>query len=390
MNSEVIDNTDEREGLPSASSIERLALCPGSFNASKGLPELLSPEMKRYSESGDRVHLYCEAPDFIDLSGWPEELEVAQQCLEQRDKVVAKVFDGDPYETTKETRMWLYGQSMPGLRDRVKLLSGKPDFGAVSLSPITMTRKALVIDYKSGRGEHKAAASNLQLRTQLVLLWTRTSCAASKGYAAIVQPLVSSEPEICEYSLSDLKAAHMEILEIIYRSKDPKAPLVPGETQCKFCPARLKCPAAADVLKEIESTDMTSLLGISAKDMAALLDKCDVAEQIIKAARSHAKAHLKGDPKCIPGWTLEQNPPTRSIEDAEAAFNALTGFGMTSEKFLKECVSVKIGALEKAVKSIAESRGEKCTAAMAKSVINTHCASLITEKQKEPSLEKVK
>ena len=381
----VITDNDEREGLPSASIIERLALCPGSRMLSKGLPEILSPEMKRYAESGDRVHLYCEAPDFIDLSEWPDELETAKRCIEIRDKLFDTVFlRPEGVVVSKEKRMWLHGPSAPSLRDHKKLFSGKVDYAAHNDEAI------LVVDYKSGRGDQESASSNLQLRSLLVLKWVELGRKHPKGYTAIVQPLVSSKPEICEYNSHQLQEAETELRQILELSSKSHAPIVAGEKQCRFCPARLKCPAAAEVLQQIANEDITKLLGIDPKDMATLLDRCDTAETIIKAARSHAKAHLKMTPGCIPGWTLTPNAPTRHIEDSEGAFNAMSRFGITSEIFLKQCVSVKIGGLEKAAKEIATKRGDKCTALMAKEIVNTNCEKFITEKTKEPSLERVK
>ncbi len=377
----VITDNDERGGLPSASIIERLALCPGSLRASKGLPEILSPEMKRYAETGDRVHLYCEAPDFIDLTNWPDELEVGQKCLKIRDDLIQSIFGKSPSITeSKETRLWLYGLSSR----IVKLFSGKSDYTAHD------DKSLLVVDYKSGRGDQEDASSNLQLRSLLVLKWIDLGRPYITGYTAIIQPLVSHKPEVCKYDPESLPLAEQEIRAVLDFAGKSHAPIVAGERQCRFCPARLKCPAAGEVLQQIANEDVTKLLGIDPKDMATLLDRCDTAETIIKAARSHAKAHLKLNPSCIPGWTLTPNAPTRHIEDAEGAFNAMLSFGVTSEMFLKQCVTVKIGGLEKAAKEIAEKRGDKCSAKMAKDIVNTNCKKFITEKPKEPSLERVK
>ena len=386
----------EREDLPSASSLERTALCAGSPRESRGLPEILSPDMKRYSESGDRAHLWLSAPDMIDLSPWPDELEIAQSCLKLRQDVARKVFGeiqpGDLIEGV-EQRFWHYGPSAPALRDHVKKFSGKLDYWAYHSGQ----NKLLVVDYKSGRGDQTEASSNLQLRSQMVLLAENlTSSVPVIGvgpllaYTAIIQPLVSHEPEICQYGPAEISAAQRELRAILIRADDPKAKLTPGEKQCKFCPARLKCKAAATVLQEVHDTKLTALIGLAPSDMAALLEKCAVADILIKSARSHAKAHLKDKPDCIPGWTLSPNPSIREINDAEAAFNALVGFGMTSKVFLSECCSVSIGAIEKAVKELAEGRNEKCTKKMATEIVNTNCAKLITMKPKEPSLEKVK
>ena len=44
--------SDERKNLPSASSMERYMLCPGSWAAEKGQPEQASSD----ADSGNRIH----------------------------------------------------------------------------------------------------------------------------------------------------------------------------------------------------------------------------------------------------------------------------------------------------------------------------------------------
>lgn len=376
---------DERAGLPSASIITRIANCPGSLRLTRGLPELVAPQMRKYAESGDRVHLYLEAPDFVDLTPWPDELEVAKQCESIRDQVV-KGSISLPTNVIKERRFTLTSKNTVEMRDPTPYdkFSAKLDYGAVNKH-----NALLVVDYKSGRGDQPEASNNLQLRSQLVVLWIYNGRKPRLGYTSVVQPLVSSKPEICEYDRAALEAAEKELLGLLEGAQNKFAPLIAGD-HCKFCPAKLKCPAAVEVVKQMAEVEITSLLGIKPEALADLLNKAIVCDQVITAARAHAKAHLKERPGCIPGWQLTPNPAKRSVTDPNGAFVALERGGVIDQDTFIGCVSVALGKLEKAIKAFTDKKGgSKFTAKEITKMVNTACEDFIESKPTEPSLEKV-
>lgn len=374
---------DEREGLPSASYVESLYLCPGSLRMSRGMASKVSnPQAAAWAESGDRVHLYCEAPDFIDLSAWPDELEVAQACLDQRDELLFNLFghNREGLQEFKEARFWLTG---PDGRNR---FSGKLDYGAV------LRLVGVVVDYKSNRGDITESASNLQIRAQAVLLWISRNRELEEIYTAIIQPLKGKLGKPVRYTKALLAESEKELEDILAAAEDPNAPVRASKKACQYCPAKLKCPAAVEVMEQVAEVELTTITGagVTPDRLAQLLDLFAIIEPIIKAGKAHAKALLKEDPNAVPGWFLEENSPTREVTDPQGLFQAIFQADlMDQETFLKECVSVGIGDVEKAIYAKRKPADPKFTKKAATALVNEHCKDFISSKPKEPSLKKL-
>ena len=92
--------SDERGEWPSASSMEQIALCPGSFMAQRDLDDVSGPEAER----GTRIHAWLEGED-IQLTD--EELDCAKNLEAKRDDLVARVFPKGKTNVIKEVRLWL-------------------------------------------------------------------------------------------------------------------------------------------------------------------------------------------------------------------------------------------------------------------------------------------
>ena len=91
----------ERKGLPSASYMEQIALCPESFQAQMQYPDSTSFAAER----GNRIHAYLEGQD-IELN--MEEMECAQELEHKRDELVKRIFpDAKKLKMVKEVRLWL-------------------------------------------------------------------------------------------------------------------------------------------------------------------------------------------------------------------------------------------------------------------------------------------
>jgi len=360
--------SDERAGLPSASAVQRYRDCNGSWNQCKGVEEHQTEEVKEWAESGDRIHLWLEDPTFIVLTD-PQELEVAELCAGQRTGLVLKVFEENaPFaKSVREDRIWL-------MAGRKKRFSGKAD------DTFIYSDTGLIVDFKTGRGDAPESPKNLQLRSLAVILWLKHQKRLRRIYVAIVQPLVNREPLLCCYEEADLEQATAELLALLDAIMKPDAPLTAG-TQCKFCPAKFRCPAAKAALETL------ALNGQEIQDpsLPQLLDLCEVCKPIIKAVVDRAKVLLKENGDAVPGWTLGKPASVRSITDPFAVFKVLSDAALlTRDQFLNDCVSVGVGDLEKAV-----AKHNQLKPQAAKDTVNATCAEFIQLKPKEPSLEKL-
>lgn len=372
---------DERDGLPSASSIERLALCPGSRRMCDSMSgdAFKLPEMERYAEAGDRIHLWLQDPEIFDLTD-PDEREVGEMCATQRDHLLQKHFlsASAPDWTLRERRLWY--------RDRFgkRLFSGKMDFAAGYKS----TGEALLVDYKTGRGDQTESPQNMQLRANAVLLAFGDD-AGSRGitrlHVAIIQPLVSSKPEVCTYEWQDLYTARQQMDAVISQSNLPTAPLNAGVKQCTHCPAKLKCPVALATVEQFTPERAEWMRGLKGKEMADMLDKSKTAAEIIRSLNGYAKQLLQEEPEAIPGWRLKPGGKTRNITDPTLAMNSLMSAKLIDvPSFVKRCIRVDIGETERAVAEFSNLPLKDAKAEVRRSLLEC-----VEEVERAPSLEKI-
>lgn len=349
--------------------IDRLYACPGSMREAEGVVEFRDPKMDKWAEFGNNVHLWLElGGSFVELTD--EELEIATRCKEQLDELSAKVFPAGDAVLMSERRFWLLDGN-----DR-KRMSGQVD------RALTRSKVGFVVDFKSGRGHYDEAPKNLQLRANAVLLWINTGRLLEVVHVALIQPILG-QPTVSTYDVADLEQAEKQIWAILDAAEKDDAPLVAG-THCKYCPAKIKCPDARRVLGIVKGIDPKNMPA-SGSALTQLLDICVAAEPIIKAIKAHCKQAIKLDPASVPGWTLGKPSMVRSLDDVLGVWGRLHAAGlMDQETFLRDCVSIGVGDLEKA---IATKNGIK--AKEAKETVNNQLSEFIVTKPKEASLERI-
>ena len=354
--------SDERQGLPSASSMERYLLCPGSYAAERGLPDTTSAD----AEMGNRIHAVL-AGETVTPPLSDDEERTMEACRSQATALLDTLLPHRD-EMHLERRYWWDGE-----------WSGKPDVVAID----TAQGHAVVIDYKTGRGDVTEAAGNMQLRALAVLVsaehWPE------RVTVAIVQPLAGSV-SVCEYGPDELLAAHNEIKAIIASIHQPEAIRRPSAKACKYCKAKAQCPEAQSLVETLPaevSRDGREIV-MSPERMAAFLDIAPAAEAVIEAVRAKARRMIEADPNAVPGWTLKPGAIRETITDPAQVFGRFVAAGGTQEQFMP-CVTVTKTKLKDAVKSVSGSKGRALDAA-----IEAMLAGCTEEKQSAPSLAKVK
>jgi len=225
---------DERERLPSASGMERLALCPGSF-----LLEVERGEKTTSDDAalGNRIHDWLAWRN-VQLA--PEEQELADACDAQANQLMTEwrcTGDAPKVEIIREQRLW--ARDADGLE---RTWSGKPDVVIIAEDPATGTRRALVVDYKTGRGDVTEAAGNMQLRALAVLVAEEFN--VTEVRVAIVQPL-AGRPTVCDYDDIALAVAKVEIDAIVRRATTPGQERRPNPARANIAPPRPRAPRAA-------------------------------------------------------------------------------------------------------------------------------------------------
>ena len=339
--------SNERGDLPSASNAARYAACPGSHRACIGLPDTTSEDASR----GDRIHAWLEGmsngtipPPLAD----PEEQDVAERCLWQSGELIRQHI-GTPRDGIVETRLW----------DRFRRWSGKAD-----LVVIDTEGRALVIDYKTGRGDVETAEGNLQLRALAVLVAELPETWIESVTVAIVQPL-AGPPSVCRYDLAALQRAGDEIEDIMAKANANGQPRNPGPW-CQYCRA-----AGTDRCQESKA-NLVSLAGVKTTlapvaDIGQLLDAADAAEEAIANIRSQAKAVLQAG-GVVPGWELRPGRVTETITDPELVagrFSMLHNDQEEARKAFLRTVSIAKGKLKDEVSKATGDKGKALDVRMA-------------------------
>jgi hypothetical protein len=312
--------SDERQGLPSASETERIALCPAAFLRAKNQPDPPSD----IAQTGTRIHEAVETGDRDGLTISEERL--ADECT-QLALIVHDECGFDPTgDAIKEKRLWLTHHKT------YLLMSGKPDLVVIDGD------RALVIDYKTGYLETLEASQNLQLRTLAVLVAANHD--VNEVSVAIVQPNIRPGYSIARYDERDLDLAERQLRKILDDAQDENAVANPGEKQCRYCKAKPVCKEAQEASFSVIEADTTTLDVVR---LPALLEKCDLADRVIKSIRDAALDVVRNG-GTVDGWELPEAGQSRSFVSTHAVFNAL-GDVIPREAFANAC-DVKLNKLE--------------------------------------------
>ena len=352
---------NERQNKPSASSMERYQLCPGSWNAEQGLPEETSED----AEIGNRIHAVL-AGETVTPPLTDDEERTMEVCRSQAQALLDAILPHRD-EMHLERRYW-WGKEW----------SGKPDVVAVDC----VFAEGLVIDYKTGRGDVASAEGNMQLRALAVLVAREHHLV--KVTVAIVQPLAGSV-SVCTYESLDLCRADEELAGIIASIQKPDAPRRASSKACKYCKAKATCPEALALAESAPlavSRDGRELV-ISPERIAEFLGQVPAIEAVVEAVKAKARRMLEAG-ETVPGWTLKPGAERETITDPTTVFNRAAAAGVNSEAFMA-CVSVTKGKLKDAVKAATGEKGKALDARM-----ETILAGCTETKAAAPSLAKVK
>lgn len=350
---------DERLGLPSASAIERINACPGSFLAEQHAPKHgdSSPE----ADTGTRIHARF-AGELGENQMTADELVTVEAIDRLVDQLEAdtygKVDDAD--RVFIEKRFWLTNP-----KTGEKLISGKPDLFAL------YGTRALVVDYKTGRNAVEHAMENLQLRTLVAIL--DGNFHITEATVAIVQPWAPNpENRItkCTYGLQDILQAKWELRDILRLANEPTAARIAG-THCTYCKAKAVCPEARDMALEAPVQTAPGLItpealaaALTNDTLGKFLDRAVVAEKIIAACKDEAKRRLEEGTNTIPGWKIKPGTERETVTDPQTVFERFElTFGGTGEQFLR-AVTVQKTKLKDILKTVTGAKGKSLEAHM--------------------------
>ena len=238
---------DERKGLPSASGMESYFLCLGKFHAEKMAEKAELCVTSTAAKSGQKIH-----STLSELSS--EELKVAYLCSKERDSILDRWLVLNDLEESivkflKEERLWLKNE-----KDHL-VASGKVDFIAIA------DRRALILDYKTGKDEVEKSSKNEQLKTLAIIL--------SENYdldeitVGIIQPLVSISSDLHAYRKEDLQFSRKRLLQLLDLIQNSEMPRIGGVVQCRYCKIKENCSEAKVDITKSDKNDYKKRDGIN-------------------------------------------------------------------------------------------------------------------------------
>lgn len=365
--------SDERLGLPSASSASRYAVCLGSWQLEKQIAEGVATHD---ATIGNRIHAALAMEPVDDLTS--DETWTIDRCREQELELVKATFP----EATEEPNVWRE-KRLWSIDDRgVKLWSGKPDVIYVVGST------GLIIDYKSGRGAIENAAENLQLRCLVALLDENFGFTFDRITVAIVQPL-AGPPSVAVYESADIRNAIAESADLMEQIQKIGHPRTPSESACKYCKGKPYCSEARELAVASPLTNAPEGITPDAiaatltnQTLAAFLDRASQAEAVIEACRAEARRRLsEGD--AIEGWTLKEGSVRESITDSEKVASRFLELG--SYEQLSPAITLNKTKLKDALKVATGTKGRDL-----ESKLDQLLAGCTESKTGQPTLTKIK
>lgn len=359
---------DERGGLPSASSFERVAACPGSFWWSKQSP---APEDTKDAASGTRIHAYLAGEITADKLS-EEEMHTATACDSLAwEFLKSRGFTPDS-PIKREQRFWMIPDYKPLCSGKADLFARKGPFG-------------VVIDYKTGRNEVTTATGNLQLRALV-------ACVAADDFlgsveAVIVQPWASPRVTVAYYGPKEIELATAEIVRIARSAIEDEGKTTVAGDHCKYCPAKGLCPATRVAVQTLAVTvaDRSQRELMSPAEKLQFWKACNLAIEIAESFKAHVKRELENDPRSIPGLTLKPGAVRTKVTDVSELYSRMwTRFATSAQVFASACSITKTD-LKSLVKEQTGKKGAELDAVLGELVNG-----IVEEKQTAPSVEEVK
>lgn len=327
--------------------------CPGRHQAQIGLPELPATDER---EAGTVIHALWTGQDPA-RKPTADEREQAESLREQETRLAGEFFGtSEGLVRLVERRLW---HQFAAVRDAPErgILKTSGQFDVVLVQP--ESRRALILDGKSGWLPVTPNPSNLQLRRLAALLWLQLgACEIAVG---ILKPFAKLEPP-CVYREPDLERSVIELEDDVRQSHAPQSPRTAGEEQCRYCRARENCPTRLAWLAAALPPTWPILPMRSARDWTPaqrviFLEREKDARDWLEARKAEIRALLEAAPEAVPGYCVRPGRSIETITDPREVMQRFCGqWGGTLEAFLK-CIKVGKTALKEEVRALSGHQG---------------------------------
>ena len=335
----------------SPSRLEQQRLCPGSYVMQIGLEEVEN----EYNTEGHLLHERVASGNFQGLND--AQVSTVQGCL---DFLATLLREGDQ----------VFYEIHLTIMDGVGTLLTE---GTADVVILHADGRLTIIDWKFGWIPVKAANENIQLATYAVgamQKYNKTSCTVY-----VYQPRIRN---VSNYTFQHPEAIIMNIENIINKARQQAIVLNAGQSQCRYCLARLSCPAFRVNFQKLAASRGDYDLSNS-KHLEELYEVSKAAKDFIKEIEECLKKYISDNGRCGK-YIIETKEGSRKLGDASMVYDRVKEW-LTPKEFNSVC-NIGIGKFETICcdKIIAEYKvkGEKITKDEAKKRLMVIIGDLIT------------
>lgn len=354
------------------SGMHRRQLCPGSAKMEVlfwDAPEAPSDE----AQMGTKLHKAMAGEVVSDLS--PADVEMLEWTKLRLESIRAELgLSQDQLQETHVERKFTYNLTMENV------VEGTPDLVEVYGQPMA----ALIVEFKFGFLDVEEAPDNIQLAAQAVILGRSL---ASTVYVCVIEPRMRRHT-IAKYSWREVRDVESVIADIMHEAKRFDAPLKASEAACRYCKAKGICPAYRQTM---DLTPAGMPVDAFRRSLGALdverLEEVMAAIKFANLIEPEAKAIVAERVRLgiMPGWEMENNGSTRTVEDVVTLFERINSRfpDITPSDFMQAMKPV-LGSLETMIYREAKKSG-KCTIKEAKAILAECLEGISTETEKAKS-----
>lgn len=367
---------DERKGWTSASNARYDALCPGRHLAQRDIAQVSGSD----AEFGSEIHAALASGKTEGLSN--DQLDIYESCQSIEEQLVQKVFgpDAPNVKSFKEQRYWCQVRHNDNNVLRYYMHSGRVD------KIHRAGQVGLIVEYKTLAGEQQGVDEHAQLRDQAVL--AARNLILKEVACAVVQPLVTHDPEVVLYDAASIDQAEKEMFERVIASNNPKALRIPGAVQCKFCAAKNYCQdyakwAVGNMPAPLSMFDVP-VTQWTPEQRTIFCERYAIVEKWINDNKEAIKKMLKEDPDAVPGFGLKPGAVRQVVTDPQELFNRFAMLGGNLDQFMVAVTIVK-EKLEAQIRAVTQTKGKGL-----KAKVDEVLSGITETHQNESSIVKVK
>lgn len=337
----------------SPSKLEQFSLCSGSYFMQQGIED--TPN--EFAQEGTMLH---EKVATANLDGLTiEQTTVVNRCLEYLQNICKKI----------EIKEIKFEEFIEIKDDNNNIVTE----GTCDVIIIDNKNAGHVMDWKFGYNAVNDVSKNPQLASYCLGVMQKYNLIECTGY--VYQPRINNKSS---YTFTQSKAILGYIQRIISACKDTDdLKLSPSTEACRYCRARLLCPAFRRTFQNFACVDKEYLTNVGM--LEKLYYESKNISSFIKKIENEVKKVIDETGRCGKyGYLITDGK--RQIEDLNALYSTIKDL-VTPKEFNSIC-SVTLGELETLlVDKIIASRsltGETLTKVDAKKEVNSMLESLIT------------